>query len=83
MKYIKNSENQNILKNDLLKYTFVELIPDNNCYLNQICNNDLLSTYKVIKWFQTFLFWPKIEKVFPNALSQSIGFIIFLNILDF
>jgi hypothetical protein len=24
LKYIKNNENQNILKNDLLKYTFIE-----------------------------------------------------------
>jgi hypothetical protein len=32
---------QNKLKNDLLKYTFVELIPNNNCYLNnQMCNNE-------------------------------------------
>ncbi len=50
----------------------VELIPNNNCYLNnQICNNDLLWTYKVIKSFEAFLFWPKIEKVFPNSLSHS------------
>jgi hypothetical protein len=59
------------LKNDLLKYTFVELISNNNCYLNQICDNDLLPTYKVIKSFEAFLFEPKIEKVFMNALSQS------------
>ncbi len=30
----KNNENQNILKNDLLKYTFVELISNNNCESN-------------------------------------------------
>jgi hypothetical protein len=35
LKYKKNNENQNILKNDLLKYTFVELISNNNCYLNE------------------------------------------------
>jgi hypothetical protein len=53
----KNNQNQNIniLKNDLLKYTFVELIPNNNCYRLKICNNDSLSTYKVIKSFQTLL----------------------------
>ncbi len=71
---MKNSENQNILKNDLFKYTKVELIPDNNCYMNQTCNNQILSTQKVIKSFQAFLFQPKIEKVFPNALSESYRF---------
>ncbi len=34
-----------------------------------------LQTYKV-KSFQAFLFQPKFEKVFPNALSEEYEFVI-------
>ena len=47
------------------------VIPYNDCYLDQIFNNETLSTFKVYKIIKAFLFSPKIEKVFPNALSSQ------------
>jgi hypothetical protein len=37
----------------------------------KICDNQALSTYKLIKSFEAFLFSPKIEKIFPFALSSE------------